>query len=176
MNALLSHPYNLNRLGNAGDTVAFSADADQLAAIAAWSDVTAIARFDVKVDLRKIGPTRFGLDFTLTADVIQACVVTLEPVPAHIERQFTRELHFAGGIRRKLPESGAEIVLDADPDEGPEEIESLHYDLAGPVLEEYTLALDPYPRCEGVEFEPPADGMPAPESPFAALKSLKSGL
>ena len=177
MTELLSHSYNLARLGNSGDAVAFAADADQRAVLAQWSEVTALDRFEVRVDLRKAGSDRFELDFTLIVDVVQACVVTLEPVPAHLERRFTRELHFAGHIRRKLPpESQGEVVLDSDLDEGPEEIDSLHYNLVGPVLEEYVLALEPYPRCPGVEFEPPADGMPAKESPFAALKGLKSGL
>lgn len=177
MTELLRHNYNLARLGNAGDQVAFAADADQRAAIAQWSGVSAVDRFEVQVDLSKVGTDRFALAFSLTADVVQACVVTLEPVPAHLERRFTRELHFAGHIRRKLSqESEGEVVLDSDTDEGPEEIDSLHYDLAAPVLEEYVLALEPYPRCPGVEFEPPADGLAAPESPFAALKHLKSGL
>ena len=92
----------------------------------------------------------------MIADVVQACVVTLEPVPAHIERRFTRELHLAE--RRKQPQSESEVVLDAGLEEGPEEIDNLHYDLAGPVLEEYVLALEPYPRCPGVEFAPPSDG------------------
>ena len=177
MSDLPSQSYNLARLGNAGDVVAFVADADQRAAIAQWSQVMALDRFKAQVALRKAGADRFTLDFTLIVDVVQACVVTLEPVPAHLERRFTRELHFTGHIRRKLPpESQGEVVLDSDLDEGPEEIDSLHYDLVGPVLEEYVLALEPYPRCPGVEFEPPADGMPAKESPFAALKGLKSGL
>ena len=177
MSDLPSQSYNLARLGNAGDAVAFAADADQRAAIAAWSQVMAVDRFEAQVALRKAGADRFTLDFTMTVDVVQACVVTLEPVPAHLERQFTRELHFAGQIRRKLSqESVGEVVLDSDLDEGQEEIESLHYDLAAPLLEEYVLALEPYPRCPGVEFQPPNDGLAAPESPFAALKGLKSGL
>jgi uncharacterized metal-binding protein YceD (DUF177 family) len=177
MSELLSHSYNLARLGNAGDAVQFGADADQRAAIAGWSGVTSVERFDIKVDLRKTGTDRFALDYVLAADLVQACVVTLEPVPAHIDHKFTRELHFAGNIRRKLPaEAESEVVLDSGLDEGPEEIESLHYDLAAPVLEEFIMALEPYPRCPGVEFQPPADGMPPRESPFAALKSLKPGL
>ena len=58
-------------------------------------------------------------------------------------------------------------------EEGPEEIESLHYDLAGPVLEEYVLSLDPYPRRPGVEFAPETGPLDRPESPFSVLKSLK---
>jgi hypothetical protein len=174
MSELLSHSYNLARLGNAGDKVAFAADDAQLAALAQWSGLLSLDRLEVEVDIRKTGPTHFELDYAVTADLAQACVVTLEPVPARLATSFTRELHFMGGVRHKLPESVAEVVLDGDLDEGPEEIDSLHYDLAGPVLEEFVLALEPYPRCPGVEFQPPDDGMPAKESPFAALKSLKS--
>lgn len=174
----LTHLYNLGRLGNAGDAVTFSADAGQRAAIAAWSGVLSVEGFSVAVDIKKLGPTRFGLEFKVTADVTQACVVTLEPVAAHLEKAFSRELHFAGQIRRKLPEdeSGPDLVLDSGEEEGPEEIESLHYDLAGPALEEYVLGLEPYPRRPGVEFQPPAEASETPKSPFAVLKGLKSGL
>lgn len=174
----LTHIYNLGRLGNAGDAVRFSADTEQLAAIARWSGVLSLESFTVAIDIKKLGPTRFGLGFKVTADVTQACVVTLEPVAAHLETGFARELHFTGQIRRKLPadESGADLVLDSAEEEGPEEIESLHYDLAGPALEEYVLALEPYPRAPGVEFKAPEEGLEAPESPFAVLKGLKSGL
>jgi hypothetical protein len=41
-------------------------------------------------------------------------------------------------------------------------------------MEEFLLALDPYPRRPGVAFDPAAAGDPPPESPFAVLKSLKS--
>jgi hypothetical protein len=177
-NLPLSHLYNLGRLGNAGDAIAFSADPEQRAAIAGWSGVLSIESFAVAVDLKKLGPTRFGLEFRVTADVTQACVVTLEPVPAHLEQCFTRELQFVGQARRKPSEgeSGPDLVLDSDLEEGPEEIESLHYDLAGPALEEYVLGLEPYPRAPGVAFQPPGEGLEAPESPFAVLKGLKPGL
>jgi hypothetical protein len=175
----LTQPYNLSRLGNAGDTVSFAADADQCLAIAKWSEVLAIESFSVTVVLRKLAPTRFGLDFAITADLQQACVVTLEPVPAHLETRFSRELLFTGTPRRKPEaakagaESNTDLVLDIGEEEGPEEIESLHFDLAGPALEEYVLALEPYPRCPGVAFNPQSDASDRPESPFAVLKGLK---
>ena len=94
----ISQSYNLARLGNAGDVVLFSASDEQRAAIARWADVVSVEKLDVKIDIKKLGPVRFGLDFTLTADVTQACVVTLDPVPAHLEHRFHRELHAATGI------------------------------------------------------------------------------
>ena len=174
----LSQIYNLARLGNAGDKVTVATDDAQRAAIARWADVLSVEHFSATADIRKTAPTSFELAFTLHADVTQACVVTLEPVPAHLEHRFSRTLLFTGQARRKAPppESAPEVVLDSLEDEGPEEIESLHYDLAGPLLEEFVLALEPYPRRPGVAFEAPGGGLDAPESPFAVLKGLKSGL
>ena len=54
----------------------------------------------------------------------------------------------------------------------PEEIARLDYDLAGPLLEEFALAIDPYPRKEGVRFEPPVQEAEPSQSPFAGLKRL----
>ncbi len=175
----LSQVYNLARLGNAGDVVEIVAHAAQRVAIARWADVLSLENFAARVEIRKIAPTRFGLHFVLKADVTQACVVTLEPVPALLEHSFSRELEFTGQTARRKPsepESVPEVVLDSLEDEGPEQIESLHYDLAGPLLEEFVLVLEPYPRCPGVAFEPPGEGLEPPESPFAVLKGLKPGL
>ncbi len=170
----LAHPYNLARLGAAGDVVTFAADDAERAAIARWAGLLSLERLETKIQINKLGPVRFGLDFSLSADVTQACVVTLEPVPARLDHSFHRELIFAGPVRGKpAVESPADLVLDSDEEEGPEEISSLHYDLAAPVLEEFALSLEPYPRCPGVEFTPPSDGLEAPESPFAVLKGLK---
>jgi len=157
----LSRDYNLARLGNAGDEVLFAADADQRAAIARWSGVVSVEKLEARVEIRKISPTRFGLTFHLLADVTQACVVTLEPVAGHMEHSFVRELHFAGTVRHKLAESEPVLELDADPEEGPEE---------------FALSLEPYPRRPGVEFALKTDPEDRPESPFAVLKGLKSGL
>jgi hypothetical protein len=64
-----------------------------------------------------------------------------------------------------------ELAPGAGDDEAPEEIESPRYDVAGPVLEEFSLAIDPYPRAPGVAYQPPPDEKP--ESPFAVLRELQ---
>lgn len=172
-----SHSYNLARLGNAGDTVRFAADADQCAAIAKWAGILSLEAFETEVEIKKLAPNRFGLAFHLTADVTQSCVVTLEPVAGHMDKSFTRELVFVGGARHRDADSAAspDLVLDGDLEEGPEEIDSLHLDLAIPVLEEFALSLDPYPRRPGVEFAPESPVSEPPESPFAVLKALRPG-
>ena len=173
-----AHSYNLARLGNAGDEVRFAADAAALTQIARWAGVQGVEKFEVRVELKKLAPNRFGLRFHLLADLVQSCVVTLEPVPAHMEHSFSRELVFVGAQRHKPAETPpeSETLLDSGEEEGPEEIESLHIDLAAPVLEEFALSLDPYPRAPGVEFAPKSPDSDRPESPFAVLKGLKRGL
>lgn len=175
-----SHSYNLARLGNAGDTVRFAADAAARAAIAKWAGIPSLETFETEVEIKKLAPNRFGLAFHLTADVTQSCVVTLEPVASSMDKRFTRELVFVGTTRHRdvddsAVDSGSDLELDAGQEEGPEEIDSLHLDLAAPVLEEFVLSLDPYPRRPGVEFAPESPDSERPESPFAVLKGLRQG-
>lgn len=174
----LSHSYNLARLGNAGDDVRFSADDAERAQIAKWAGILSVEKLEVQAQIKKLDPNRFGLGFDLIAEVTQSCVVTLEPVPAHIRRSFSRELVFVGATRHRPDQAdkggkGGESETLVDLDEGPEEITSLHIDLAVPALEEFALALDPYPRRPGVEFVPKTGDLSPPDSPFAVLKGLK---
>jgi len=170
----LSRPYNLNRLGQAGDRVDVQINDQERGALAQFVGVPRIESFSGQVELKKTAPNRFQVDFGLAADICQSCVVTLAEVPAHIERRFRRELHFNPALHRAADQADAgDIPLE---DDVPEEIGSLHYDLAVPLIEEFVLGIDPYPRAPGAEFEAPNDGAKAPESPFAVLKGLKSGL
>ncbi len=168
-----AHSYNLARLGHAGDEVCLAADPAQRAAIAKWAGILGVEKWDAWVKIKKLASNHFGLNFHLAADVIQSCVVSLEPVPGHLERDFSRELVFVP--RHRPAETVSETVLDIAEEEGPEEIQSLHVDLAAPVLEEFTLALDPYPRRPGAEFAPQTEPSDGSGSPFAALKALKPG-
>src|SRR5437016_1351578 len=104
----LSQMYNLARLGQAGDQVSLVAGENERAALAIVANVLAVPKFAAKVALRKLSPTHFALDYELAANIIQACVVTLEPLPAEIVRSFTRELQYRTNLRREAPEKDAE--------------------------------------------------------------------
>jgi uncharacterized metal-binding protein YceD (DUF177 family) len=66
------------------------------------------------------------------------------------------------------------MELSSLEDDEPELIEGTSIDLAAPVLEELSLALDPYPRAPGVAFESPKQEKAPADSPFAVLESLKT--
>lgn len=159
----------LTALSEAGTDVALAPSETERAQIAEWSDVSAVPIFEAKVTLKRLSPSRFSYVANLKAQVIQPCSVTLQPVTQAIEENFTRELHLTHATRHR-PEL-VELAPGAGEDEAPEEIESPRYNVAGPVLEEFSLAIDPYPRAPGVAYEPPAEEKQ--ESPFAVLAKLK---
>ena len=71
----------------------------------------------------------------------------------------------------KVPD--AELAPAAPDDDVPEELDSPRYDLAAPLLEELSLALDPYPRAPGEDFKAPEQPGGEIPNPFAVLKKLK---
>jgi uncharacterized metal-binding protein YceD (DUF177 family) len=112
------------------------------------------------------------------AQVVQACVVTLEPVPAMVEDSFVRS------YTSSPTDSEREAVVDLDSDDPPELMVGGAVDVGEAVAETLGLALDPYPRAPGaelavssqedVEITPNVTKLAENErkSPFRALKGL----
>lgn len=167
--APLEHFYDLGDLTQAGSDVRVEAAPETLPGLAAWAEVEAVKAFSAKVQMKRLGSNRFFFAADLDVDLVQACVVTLEPVESHISRHLERELQLAP----KMPDAAGELTLSAGDEDVPETITNLNYDLAAPLLEEFSLAIDPYPRKEGAAFTPPQGAESAKESPFAVLKALK---
>jgi len=163
--------YDLADVSEGGVEVAVRAEAIQRDALAKWAGVEKVESFVALVDLRKSGPRRFSYAARLTADIVQTCVVTLEPLSVRLERDIARTFELAQG--RSRPRLEDPPVWTPEDDEEPEKVETSRYDLAGPLLEEFVLAIDPYPRAPGVAFELPVPEDNPPESPFAVLKELK---
>ena len=113
---------------------------------------------------------------TLNVDLEQACIVSLEPVPALLNVDFTLVYlpeDIAG--RRAL-----EIAVDPLAEEPPDPLPLEGIDLGEAVAEQLALALDPYPRAEGAELaagesQGSADeGSEKKPNPFEILKNLKT--
>ncbi|MFC0388563.1 YceD family protein [Muricoccus vinaceus] len=98
---------------------------------------------------------------TLSAQVVQECVVTLEPVHQPVK----------AAIDWRILPPGEEPSDDLE--EGPDEIESNPdgtTDIGEALVQELALSLDPYPRAPGAEL--PAEAKEGGSSPFAALRAL----
>ncbi|HWA30533.1 MAG TPA: YceD family protein [Rhizomicrobium sp.] len=163
--------YDLADISAGGAEVTVTASPPHLPKLADWLGVESVEKFRAVVNLKKLATNRYRYDADLTCDLTQSSVVSLEPVRTHIAESFSRELHVIHH-NHAAPKS-EEVTLAAAEDEAPEEIPSSRYDLAGPLLEELALALDPYPRSPDEVFSPPEADEAPPESPFAVLKKLR---
>ena len=112
------------------------------------------------------------VDGRVVADIVQTCVVSLVPVPQHIDEPFT--VRFVREAPAP-PKPGAEIVFEASEPDPPEVLEGPTVDVAALGEEYFVLAIDPYPRAPGATLPAEASDGDAdgPESPFAALAALR---
>ena len=173
-----SSSYDLGLVREKGIDVALKPTAAERARIAVWLGIESLESFQASVTLTRAASGRYLYRGHFEADVVQACVVTLEPVPSHLTGDFERSFQLAPSTahvkRRGAPEPLPPLTAVTDLDDDSQEIlKSPVVDLAAPMLEELSLALDPYPRKAGVSFVPPEDAVPAKDNPFAVLKNLK---
>lgn len=147
-------------------------------ALAEVLELQAIDRLVATLQLRRLASGLIEVTGDLESEVVQTCVVTLEPVPAEIRERF--RLTF--GDAEPEPTLG-EIDIHFDDSDPPEPIIDGQIDLGALVAEQLSLALDPYPRKEGAEV--PQEFTPSPaeilelqtpaatRKPFADLDKLK---
>lgn len=127
-------------------------------ALAAANDLQAVRRLVARFTLRRLGRGRIRVQGELHAEVTQTCVVSLEPIDAVLEEAV--DVRFAappgaGPRGRKPPVEATEAVAFAPGDEDPPDpIIDGQIDLGALAAEFLSLALDPYPRKPGVDFEP----------------------
>ncbi|HEX3431679.1 MAG TPA: DUF177 domain-containing protein [Rhizomicrobium sp.] len=167
----LERIHDLSRLPEAGYELDVHPGTEELRALAKWAGVDEVSNLQAHVLVRAQSKTRFLEEAQFDADIVQSCVVTLEPVHTHITRSFTRMLQLTPGIERIAHQAGP-VAVAAAAEDSPDEIDSPVYDLGTPLREELVLAIDPYPRAPGVAFEPPV-AKDRPQSPFTVLKKLK---
>ena len=149
-----------------GREIARTLSEDECALLAKHAGIAAVSALSAEGQVR---PWANGIEaeVTFTADVVQACVVTLEPVPDHIEGAFTRR--YLPGISQ---EDLGEVELSLDDDEPPEPLVGDVIDLGSALAEELILTLNPYPRAQGAAV-PKQTPDTAGASPFAVLERLK---
>jgi uncharacterized metal-binding protein YceD (DUF177 family) len=110
----------------------------------------------------------------LSANAVQRCVISLVPVPAHLDADF--EVRY-GGAAAEADEGDIDpLGIDA-----PEPLIEGRIDLGEAVAQQLAIALDPYPRAPGAALDPegfsvdPSEGagQGGGKQPFAALAALK---
>ena len=161
----------VDRLPAAGRSIDVAPDAAARAELARLLNIEAVESFAASLT---VTPLRGGIRALgqLTARIVQASVVSFEPVPQDISEAIDRV--FLPQSTDHVPTPGSEIFVDLEDDDFPDHIDGPEVDLSALLIETIALAIDPYPRLAGESLESLGlqdDGEPA--GPFAALTKLK---
>jgi len=173
----------VDRRGELEITEEISAEPGERAALARRFGLLSLDRLSATLRLERAGARNLvRVAGRLAAEVTQACVVTLEPVGAHLEKDFTLLYDLDAAAAQGEAEGAREVVVEPEAEEPPEPVGPHGIDLGEAVAQQLAIALDPYPRAPGApgaalpeEPRAGAGGARAAEGPFAALESLKRG-
>ncbi|HWT08099.1 MAG TPA: YceD family protein [Roseomonas sp.] len=161
-------PVALARIPPEGRRESLRATRAECAALALRFGIPAVNRFAAELELKAENAGGVAIEGRISAEVVQDCVITLDPV--------VQQLNAAVHLRILGP--GEEV---SDDPEAPDDIEAPGgvADLGEALAEQLALALDPYPRVPGAVLpedvapaEPEAPAEPRP-SPFAGLAALR---
>ncbi|WP_377296048.1 YceD family protein [Rhizobium sp. SGZ-381] len=160
-------------------TVHVEADERERAALAELWQVLSVTSLKADLQIARWKKDGVRLKGRVEAHIVQACVVTLEPVEADIDEVLEQIFVPEGSkLARLITSDTAEMVLDPEGPDLPETFVGDTIDAGAVVAEFAALAINPYPRKPGSEFadhieadDTPNGGKP---NPFAVLKDWKT--
>lgn len=154
-----------------------AAEADEQAALVNRFDLLEMNNLKADITLkREMAGHMVRVEGKFSVDVVQKCVVTLEPVPDHLDAEFET---FFTDTKPPSPITG-EVEIRSDSEE-PEFVANGVIDLGELVAQYIALELDPYPRKGDIHHDLTDEDLP-PEQvekkakthrPFEVLKDLK---
>lgn len=176
----ISKPVDVRRLSARGQTIKLNANEEQRSWLAKDQGLVSVEAFATEAIVKPWKSDGAAITGRVKASFTQACVVTLEPVAAEIEEKF--ELYFLPEqMVSKVPDGGdIEFLFDPDAPEEPESFDGRTIDVGAVIIEQFSLAIDPYPRKPGSEVpdefgaKNDAETAEKQRSPFAALAALKT--
>ena len=165
-----SRTWPAGEIGDRIREVSIEADEAERAALAKRFAIVAIDRLSATARLQRRADGIYA-EGRVSANVVQSCVATSEPVPAAIDEGFV--LRF---VENFDPDAEEIELSEADCDTVP--IENGAVDLGEAVAETLALALDPWPRSANADRALDEAGVSdgSDVGPFAALKALKDKL
>jgi uncharacterized metal-binding protein YceD (DUF177 family) len=150
-----------------------TATPEELAALAADLGIERIDSLEARYRIVSLAGGRYRLAGRLIARVVQACVVTLDPVESKLDEPLAVEFRPSVELARaEDPTDSEQSALEA---EEYEPIEHGRLAVGRIVVETLTAALPQYPRTPdaALDHTEAAPAEPGPTSPFAALKGWK---
>lgn len=144
----------------------------ECAALAPRLGLRDLSEFKAALTIRRVsGGAIVRVGGKIEAEVVQACVVSLQDVHERVEAEF--ETFFT---QDKVEVSGKELEFNAEDEDSPEMVVNGMIDLGEVATQYLSLNLNPYPRAPGVSLaaQLAEAGMEVKNRPFAVLEGLKA--
>ena len=164
-----AHRLRLDQIRD-GERLDLVADEAERGTIADRLDLGGLDRLEAHVALSRTGAT-VRAEGRILASLQQRCVVTGDPVAAHVDEPFallfTPEPEARPDEEVELASDDCDVVFH----------DGAVIDLGGAIADTLALCIDPYPRSAGAEAALKEAGVLSDEQagPFAALAALKKG-
>ena len=169
----LSRPLRVDKISAGGMAEDIVANAQERKKLTARFGLLDISKLEASLNIDPERGRMLAVTGTFNADVVQECVVTLEPLPSHISGSI--DVLFAPPAM--LDKGAGPPHFDSGEEDVPEPIVNGVIDLGELVAQHLAVALDPYPRKQGVGL-PSGElkvesAAPKPVNPFATLVEFK---
>src|SRR5215470_12809950 len=170
---------DLDRMGAGGTALDIVASDSERAALAKRFGFLGLPALSARVTVDRRPGDRVVVEGRLRGRLVQACVLTLDPVGQDLDDTF--RIVFKRDLADERDLESGETVLSAQAD-APEPLSGNLLDVGEIVAEQLSLAADPYPRRPGAKLE---DVLPKPRQggrkgqpehrrhPFAGLAALR---
>ncbi|MGV8939229.1 MAG: YceD family protein [Allorhizobium sp.] len=172
-----SHPIKVGQVSGSPLRLRLEADEAARKGLARLWNVDSVSLLSAELMIGRWKRDGIRIKGHVTGELQQACVVTLDPVFTKIDEEIDQIFVPEGSkLARIVADEAAETMLDP---EGPDQPETFAGDTidAGELVAEFAaLAIDPYPKKEGVAFSDHIEGSPDDlrrPNPFAVLKDWK---
>lgn len=192
LNPEWSYPVAVEDIPSTGLRLTLAPKAEEKEAIAERLGILTLGALSADLELsREKGGHVIHVVGRFTADITQECVVSLEPVTSHIDDAFdawfadhSQVIPFAKAQHEMLSKKEMVDLPMLEEEEDPEPIVDGKIDLGEVVVQYLSLAVNPYPHKDGVDYENnwggptklAATGSGGPRlsaNPFAALKNWR---
>jgi len=138
----------LDSLGATAKKLTLTVGEKARTALAKRFGLIAVDSFTAALTVRRLPHSSLvRVEGSFAADIVQRCGVTQEPVPAHIEEPLAARF----GPEEASP---AEVEFDPDEEDPPEPFTGDAIELGEWLAQCLAVAMDPYPRAPGAEWEP----------------------
>ncbi|MCA1489956.1 YceD family protein [Sinorhizobium alkalisoli] len=176
-NPTFSYPVKVGHISANPVKVHVSANEAERRALAELWKVDEVQSLDADLEIGRWKKDGVKIKGEVRALVVQTCVVTLDPVEANI-REPVEAIFVPEGSRlaRQADNDGGEVILDPGGPDIPDTFAGDTIDAGAVVSEHVALAIDPYPRKEGVAFGERIESSAGDDerpNPFAVLKDWK---